>query len=116
MTINTVASIAKESGISKTRVRQLLKEIGIEPNQTIGRTPVYLDEAVARLEARNTRRGRPKTGTKPDQKEYKTCPECGHRVVREHPKPFHSRCWDRFVQREMTRQRNERAQAASRAW
>lgn len=92
MTINTVASIAKESGISKTRVRQLLKKIGIEPNQTIGRTPVYLDEAVARLEARNTRRGRPKVGSKPDQKVYKTCPECGHRVVREHPKPFHGRC------------------------
>jgi len=60
MTINTTEAVATKLGTSKRRVQQLIKEMGITPIQTIGRSQILSDADVKRLAKRNTQVGRPK--------------------------------------------------------
>lgn len=57
MKINTPANVAEKLGTSVRRVQQLIKELGIEPVATIGKTQILSDADVKRLEKRKTQRG-----------------------------------------------------------
>jgi hypothetical protein len=54
--INTTESVATALGLSPQRVRQLVKELNIEPTM-IGKAIVLSDADVKKLERRKTSRG-----------------------------------------------------------
>ena len=61
--IITTEVAANTLGITVQRVRQLIKELGIEP-LTIGRAIVLTPADLKKLQKRNTSAGRPKKGKK----------------------------------------------------
>jgi hypothetical protein len=62
--IATTQAIAAKLGTSTRRVQQLIKELGIEPIQTIGKSQILSDADVRRLEKRKTQRGPTKRSKK----------------------------------------------------
>ncbi|MEK6281893.1 MAG: hypothetical protein AABN95_16185 [Acidobacteriota bacterium] len=56
MKINTTETVANALGLTPQRVRQLVKELNIEPTM-IGKAIVLSDADVKKLERRKTQRG-----------------------------------------------------------
>ena len=63
MRIKTPETVGDALGITPQRVRQILRELGIEP-QRIGKAIVLSDSDVLKIERRNTQRGPRKKGGK----------------------------------------------------
>lgn len=65
MKINTTESVAGALGLTVQRVRQIIKELGIEP-ETIGRAIVLSDAQVRQIEKYKSiaQAGRPKKASK----------------------------------------------------
>jgi hypothetical protein len=57
MKINTPANVAARLGTSTRRVQQLIKELGIEPVERIGKVQILSNAQVRQLERRKTQRG-----------------------------------------------------------
>ena len=58
--INTPANVAAKLGISTRNVQLLIKKLGIEPVEMIGKTQIISDADVKKLEKRKTTPGREK--------------------------------------------------------
>lgn len=59
-----LSHVADYFNLSYSRVRGIIKELGIRPKRFIGNQPVYLSSIVGRIEARNTKPGPRKNGGK----------------------------------------------------